>query len=347
MSLIDQLAAKLQRHPKRIVFPEGNDPRIMQAARTFATRKFGVPILLGDRAEIKATAQKLNIRLDGIRIIEPERSEDVELFLPMIKELPRFSEFDVDHNREILLQKNYFATLMLATGHADALVSGATSSASSALRPLFQILPKQEHVNSCSSMLILDQENSKLGMDGILFLADCGVIPEPTEDQLADIAVTTSDIAQHLTNQQPRVAMLSYATKSRKAKPHPSILRMRKATTLAREKAQLKGIEIEIDGELQVDAALVPFAAEQKGMGDSPVAGKANILVFPDLNCGNIVSKMVQIVAGTRSYGQIITGLTRPCAEISRSAHAHDILGTSVIVGCQAIDKQFLYGTEH
>jgi phosphate acetyltransferase len=346
MSLIDKLGAKLQRHPKRVVFPEGNDPRIMQAARSFATKRFGVPILLGDRSEIKSTAQRLNIKLDGIRIVEPERSEDWELFLPMFQDLPRFSEFDIDRHREILLQKNYFATLMLATGRADALVSGATSSASSALRPLFQIIPKQEHVNACSSMLILDLEDSKLGMEGTLFLADCGVIPEPTEDQLADIAITTSDIASHLTNQLPRVAMLSYATKSRKAIPHPSIVRMRAATSLAREKAKLKGIEIEIEGELQVDAALVSFAAEQKGMLDNPVAGKANVLIFPDLNCGNIVSKMVQIVAETRSYGQIITGLTKPAAEISRGAHAHDILGTSIIVACQAIDKQFLYGTE-
>ncbi len=346
MSLIDRLAGKLQRHPKRVVFPEGADTRVLQAARAFATRKLGVPILLGDRAEIKDRAERLDLRLDGVRIIEPDRSEDIDLFLPMIQELPRFSQFDVDSNKARLLQKNYFAAMMLTTGQADAMVSGATTQASSALRPIFQIVPLQEHVRTASSMLILDQENSKLGLDGLMFLADCGVIPEPTEDQLADIAVTTADIAGHLTGQLPRVAMLSWATHARREPLPPTVARMRSATAKARAKARLKGIVAEIDGEFQVDAALVASVAETKGVADSPVGGRANVLIFPDLNCGNIVSKMVQIVAGTRSYGQIITGLTRPCAEISRGAHAHDILGTSVIVAAQAIDRQLLYGTE-
>ncbi len=346
MALIDKLADKLQRHPKRVVFPEGSDPRILQAARSFATRRLGVPILLGDRAEIKERAERLDLRMDGIRILEPERSEDLDLFLPMIQELPRFSQFDVDSNRARLLQKNYFAAMMLMTGRADALVSGATTQASSALRPIFQIVPLQEHVKSASSMLVLDLDNDKLGVDGALFLSDCGVIPEPNEDQLADIAVTTADIAGHLTGSLPRVAMLSWATQARRDPLPPSVAKVRRAVLKAREKALVKGIRLEIDGELQVDAALVPGVALVKGVGGSAVGGQANVLVFPDLNCGNIVSKMVQIVAGARGYGQVLTGLTRPVAEISRGAHAYDILGTSIIVAAQAIDRHFLYGTE-
>src|SRR5690606_16187270 len=123
---IDRLVGKLQRHPKRVVFPEGTDPRVLQAARAFATRRLGVPILLGDRAEIKSRAERLDVRLDGIRIVEPERSEDLDLFIPMFQELPRFSQFDIDSNRARLLQKNYFASMMVATGRADALVAGAT-----------------------------------------------------------------------------------------------------------------------------------------------------------------------------------------------------------------------------
>jgi phosphate acetyltransferase len=346
VALIDRLTEKLQRHPKRVVFPEGSDPRILQAARSFATKRLGAPILLGDRAEIKSRAERLDIKLDGIRILEPERSEDIDMFLPMIQELPRFSQFDVDSNRARLLQKNYFAAMMIMTGRADALVSGATTQASSALRPIFQIVPLQDHVRTASSMLLLDMDEKKFGVDGALFLADCGVIPEPTEDQLADIAVTTADIAGHLTGQLPRVAMLSWATQSRRDPPPPSVARMRAAVIKARAKAALKGIAAEFDGEMQVDAALDPEVALAKGVATSPVGGQANVLVFPDLNCGNIVSKMVQIIAGARGYGQILTGLQRPCAEISRGAHAYDILGTSIIVACQAIDRHFIYGTE-
>lgn len=345
MSLINRLVEKLQRHPKRVVFPEGTDPRILQAARQFATKRLGVPILLGDRAEIKDKATRLDIRLDGIRIIEPGRSDDLDQFLVQFKGLQRFRGLKEVEARETVLNNNYFATMMVATGRADAIVSGATVSASSALRPIFQIIPLQDHVASASSMLILDMENEKIGINGVLFLADCGVIPEPTEEQLSSIAVTTAAIGNHLTNETPRVAMLSFSTKSKYGK-HKSVIKVRAAAELAREKAKLKNVKMEIEGELQVDAALDAMAAELKGLENSSVAGKANVLVFPDLNSGNIASKMVQILAGARSYGQIITGLTRPCAEISRGASAHDIFGTAVIVACQSIDPRLLYGTD-
>lgn len=345
MSLIDQLLIKLQRHPKRIVFPEGNDPRILQSARQFATRQLGVPVLLGDRLDIKDRAARLDIRLEGIRIIDPARSEDIAFFREYLAGHPRFHKMASDDLDRLAVDRNYYATLMLATGRADALVGGATVTASSALRPLFQLIPTQEHVRTASSLLILDMEDSKLGLDGVLFLADCGVIPEPNAEQLADIAITTADIGFHLTGAMPRVAFLSFSTRSDKI-IHPSIQKIRQAVLLARQKALQKNLQIEIEGEIQVDAALDPVVAEQKRVADSPVAGRANVLIFPDLNCGNIASKMVQQIAGTRSYGQIITGLTKPCAEISRGAHAIDIFGASVIVGCQAIDRHFLAGTD-
>jgi phosphotransacetylase len=315
MSLIDRLAGKLQRHPKRVVFPEGADTRVLQAARAFATRKLGVPILLGDRAEIKDRAERLDLRLDGVRIIEPDRSEDIDLFLPMIQELPRFSQFDVDSNKARLLQKNYFAAMMLTTGQADAMVSGATTQASSALRPIFQIVPLQEHVRTASSMLILDQENSKLGLDGLMFLADCGVIPEPTEDQLADIAVTTADIAGHLTGQLPRVAMLSWATHARREPLPPTVARMRSATAKARAKARLKGIVAEIDGEFQVDAALVASVAETKGVADSPVGGACQRAHLPR---PELRQHRIEDGADRRRYAQLRSDHHRPDAPLRR-----------------------------
>lgn len=346
MSLLDQLQAKLQRHPKRVVFPEGEDPRIIQAARQFATRRCGVPVLLGDRAEIKDRALRLDIRLDGIRIMEPERSDDVDLFLPMVESQPRFQDLSLEDKRELVLNRHNFAAFMLVSGRADALVGGATLTASSGLRSLFRIVPKVQGVKTASSMMILDQENPNFGTEGILFLADCGVIPEPDASQLADIAVSTAHISSHLTNKIPRVAFLSFATNAQKL-VHPSIAKIREALGLAIERARSMDIHAEMDGELQLDTALNPVVAEQKGMNQSPVAGRANVLIFPDLNSGNIASKMIQVVAGARTYGQIIVGLSRPCAEISRGAHAYDVYGTAVITACQAIDRAYLYGSSN
>lgn len=342
MSLIDRLTAKLQRHPKRIIFPEGSDPRILQAARQCKTRRMGVPILLGDRSLIKKRAEQLDIDLTGIRLIEPERSESFDDFVRNLENVRRYKGMKVDEVREAMKTTNVFATMMLATAQADAIVSGATISASSALRPLFRIIPLQEGVKTASSMLILDLEKQELGLNGVLFLSDCGVIPDPTAEQMADIAVTTARIAHHLTNEIPRVAMLGFSSKSANPK-HPSIAKVQAATALARDRVKKLGLEIEIDGEMQVDSALDPKTAEIKGVGGF-VAGRANVLIFPDLNSGNIAAKMVQIIAGANAYGQIITGLQKPAAEISRGMSAHDVFGAACIVGCQAIDHRLLYG---
>jgi len=341
MPLIPKLIERLQRHPKRIVFPEGSDPRILQAARQWVTRRMGAPVLLGDRTVIKNAAAKLNINLEGMRIIEPERSED---FAPLAAEFARLRRdkgLTAEEASAALRDTNYFATMMLATGRVDAVVAGATVTASSALRPLFQIIPRLENVRVASSLMILDFDENKVGSDGSLFLADCGVIPEPTAEQLCDIAISTAMIAHHLTNEIPRVAMLSYASKS--TSDQPSLVKIRTATGLARTKAGAARLPLEIEGELQLDAALDLRVAETKKIA-SPVAGHANVLIFPDLNSANIGYKLVQILAGANTFGQIITGLSRPAAEISRGASAHDIFGAAAVVGCQAIDRRLLYG---
>ncbi|HEX2099249.1 MAG TPA: phosphate acyltransferase [Candidatus Synoicihabitans sp.] len=342
MPLIPKLTAKLQRHPKRVVFPEGGDARVLQAARQWVTRRMGVPILLGDRGDIKAHAARLDINLEGMRLIDPERSEDVETFSNQLFELRRNRGLSAAAARAALADNSTFAAMMLWSGQADALIGGATQTASSALRPIFQIIPRLEHVRTASSLMILDFDEQKVGSDGSLFLADCGVIPEPTAEQLADIAVSTALIALHLTNERPRVAMLSYA--SRGTSSHPSLLKVRHATELARQRAEHRGLDLEIDGELQVDAALDQAVAQAKRI-ESPVAGRANVLVFPDLNSGNIGYKLVQYLAGANTFGQIITGLTKPAAEISRGASAHDVFGAAAVVGAQAIDRRLLYGT--
>lgn len=346
MSLISRLSARLQNHPKRVVFTEGADPRIIQAARQFATKRLGVPILLGDRQRIKINAARLNISLEGIRLLEPERADEAKAYAEKLASIQRYGQNNLSGDpAELAANPNYFGCMMVASAAADAIVTGATSSAASGLRAILQTLPRQEGVRTVSSMLILEsEENAKLGVQGVLFLADCAVVPEPTPEQLADIAVTTAGLAAHLTDRVPRVALLGYSSHAPGSRV-PSIQRVKAATEIARRRAADLGIAAEIDGELQADAALDAFTADAKGV-EGPVAGRANVLVFPDLNAGNIASKMVQIVAGIPAYGQILTGLERPAAEISRGASAHDILGAAVIVAAQAVDRRYLYPAE-
>jgi len=344
MPLIAKLAERLKRHPKRVVFPEGSEPRILQAARKFTTRGLGVPILLGDRAQIKANAEQLDISLDRIRIIEPRRSSEWDGFVTKFQGLRRFKNFKEKEIESYLDNTNYFATMMLATAQADAIVSGATSTASSALRPLLQIIPLQDNMSTMSSLNIFDLEDPETGKDRELFLADCAVIPNPTSEQLCDIAVTTAALRYHLTNSKPRVALLSYSSKSVSSK-NPTIAKIKAATEMARKKAHELGIPMEIDGELQVDAALDSVIAKTKKI-DGPVAGRANVLIFPDLHSGNIAAKLIDVLTRARNYGPILTGLSKPAAEISRGATASDIFGTAVMVATQAIDHRLLYPTD-
>lgn len=341
MPLINKLSARLQKHPKRVVFPEGADNRIIQAARQFASRRLGVPILIGDRTRIKAIAVRLGINLEGIRIIEPARSAELENFTALLRGMQRFNGMDEAEAADYVLSPNYFACMMLLTGAADAMVCGATTVPTNALRAVIQLIPRQPGVETISSMQLMAKEDGKFGINGTLFLADCAVIPEPTAEQLADIAITTSMLCYHLTNEPPRVAMLAYSSKSL-AKKAPVVEKVKMATTLARTKARDFDVPVEIDGELQVDTALDAFTAQTKGV-EGPVAGKANVLVFPDLNSGNIASKFAQLMAEIPAYGQILTGLAKPIAEISRGASAHDILGSAIIVAAQAVDRRYLY----
>lgn len=342
MNLIETLISKLQVHPKRFVFTDGEDARVLQAARQIVTRKMGAPILIGDRTSIKNKAAKLDIITKGIRIMEPDRSSDLENMRAALRAIPRFASLTDQAIRAKSIEPSVFATLMLRSNQADAIISGATTKASNTLRNLFQIIGTQEGVETSSSLLIIDMEAKEVGIHGALFMGDCGVIPEPSAEQLADIAITTATLAHHLTNERPKVAMLSFSTYGNAR--HASVAKVQAATILAQVKAKQMGLEADIDGDLQIDAALDRATAQLKDTKDSTVAGDANVLIFPDLNSGNIASKLIHLLSGANKYGQIIMGLNKPAAEISRGATAHDILGAAAIVGCQAVDHRLLFG---
>lgn len=343
MRFIGSVIEKLQRHPKRIVFPEGTEPRILQAARQFHSLRLGAPILLGDRSRIKAAAELLNVSLEGVRIINPAESEELDNFARRFELLRRFKGIREREAREAMLKPNYFGAMMVAMRQADGLVSGTSEISGSVLRPLFQIIKVAPQASTASSCMIMEVEDTRFGENGVLFMADCGVIPEPNVEQLADIAVSTAQLARQLLGVRPRVALLSYSTKG--SATHSSIGKVQAATARAQQRAREKSLDAEFDGELQLDAALVPDIARRK-LPDSKVAGRANVLIFPDLNSGNIGSKLVQHIARANAYGQILLGLDRPAADVSRGSSAHDILGVAAIVGIQSIAYNLLYADQ-
>jgi phosphate acetyltransferase len=239
-----------------------------------------------------------------------------------------------------MLKVNYFGAMMVAMHQADGLVSGTNEISGSVLRPLFQIIKVAPQRTTASSCMIMEVEDTRFGNEGVVFMADCGVIPDPDVDQLSDIAVATAELARQLVGTRPRVALLSFSTKG--SATHPSVGKVQAAAALAAKKARDKLLEADFDGELQLDTAVVPDIAQRK-LPESPVAGRANVLVFPDLNSGNIGSKLVQHFARANAYGQILLGLDRPAADVSRGSSAHDILGVAAIVGVQSIAYGKLY----
>jgi len=340
MRFIGNVIEKLQRHPKRIVFPEGTEPRVLQAARQFHALRLGAPVLLGDRTRVKRAAAALNLPLEGIRVINPAESEELENFTHRFELLHRRKGIKTTEARAAMLRPNFFGAMMVAMHQADGLVSGATQITGAVLRPLLQIFRVAPQAVVVSSCMVMEVEDTRFGENGVLFLADCGVNAEPTAEQLAEIAVDTARFARHVLNARPRVALLSFSTKGSPA--HPSAGKVQAATALAQRKAAEKLIEADFNGELQADAALVPEIAQRK-LNDRKAAGNANVLIFPDLNSGDISSKLVRHLARANAYGQILLGLNRPAADVSRGSNAHDILGVAALVGGQAIAYHLLY----
>src|SRR6478672_11315651 len=248
MRFIGSVIEKLQRHPKRIVFPEGTEPRVLQAARQFYSLRLGAPILLGDRTKVKEVAQALNISLEGIRVINPADISDLDNFVRRFETLRRSKGLKEVEARDAMLHPNYFGAMMVAMHQADGFVSGTNQSTGSVLRPLFQIIKVAPQTTTASSCQVMEVEDSRFGENGVMFMGDCGVIPEPTVEQLADIAVSTAKLARQLLGVRSRVALLSFSTKG--SATHPSIGKVQAATALAQQKAHQKSVDAEFDGEL-------------------------------------------------------------------------------------------------
>ena len=340
MRFIESVFEKLKRHPKRIVFPEGAEPRVLEAAGRFNREQLGAPILLGDPEVIERKAAEHRIDLTRIGVIDPTKAEDLPIFTARLERLQRYRNIGAGDAREILTNPNYFAAMMIQHGQADGLVGGASQYASSLMRPLIQIVKPLPGISTVSSCMMIEGPPGVFGVEGMLMFADCAVVPEPTVEQLALIGIETAKVCRQLTGIRPRVAFLSFSTKGSSRLPAAS--KMAAAAALARQKADTEKLEMEIDGELQADTALQTDLAAIKAP-TSRVAGKANVLVFPDLNSGNISAKLVQHLGGATAYGQVLLGLSRPAADLSRGASVEEILGVAAIVGLQAIQYRKLY----
>jgi len=340
MSFINSVFNKLKRHPKRIVFPDGDDPRVIRAAQIFYERDLGVPVLLGKRDVIERVALTEGASLDHVAIINPETSSELPVFCQRLERLDRYRNMSVGDSRSMMTNHNYFAAMMVQNGLADALVGGVSSYGGSLLRPLLTLVKPLPHAEVVSSCTIVELENKQHGDDGVLFFADTGVVPNPTMSQLASIAVQAGLLARQVFGKRPRVALLSFSTKG-SAKTE-STEKVAGATELARQLIEKISAEIAVDGEMQADAALDPLIAEKK-LGPSLVGGRANVLIFPDLNSGNIAVKLVHHFAAARTFGQLLIGLTRPAADLSRGAAPEEIACMAALVGLQAIEYRKLY----
>jgi phosphate acetyltransferase len=339
MSFIESVFRRLQRHPKRIVFPEGENRRAILAGRRFYELGLGVPILLGRRAVIEDLARRERIAFDHLGVINPETSADLPDFCRFLETLDRYKNFGLGDARSLLLNPNYYASMMVQYGRADGVVGGIDSPTTSLLRPLLRVVKPSGSQDLVSSCVVTDTGREDIGHKGVLVMADCGVIPSPDVEQLAAIALQAGHLCRQLTGEVPRVAMVSYSTRTSSAQAGTTE-KMSAAAALARQHAQSRHLEMEIDGEFELDAALLADSAKAKGV-QSAVAGRANVLVFPDLNSGHIAGKLAGILGG-RAYGQIVTGLTKPAADVSRSDDIDTIAAVAAIVGLQAIEMRRL-----
>ncbi len=329
MALIDRIMAKAMTDVKHIVLPEGEETRNVQAAAKIAKTGLAKITMLGDPAKVQAVAAETNTDLTGIEIVDPKSSEKAADYAAKLYELRKAKGMTEGEAAKKVADPMYYGVMMVKVGDADGLVSGAIHSTGDMLRPALQIIKSKPGIKTVSSCFLMECPNKAFGQEGVLVFADCAVNIEPSAEELANIALGAADSARALANMEPKVAMLSFSTKG--SAKHDDVTLVQEATKIAKEMAP----DLQLDGELQLDAALVPKVGTLKAPG-SAVAGQANTLVFPNLNAGNIGYKLVERLAGANAYGPILQGIAKPCNDLSRGCSVDDIVATVAITAVQA-----------
>lgn len=332
--VVKHLLEQLRRHPKRVVFTEGEDERVIAAAARLVEEEVVAPILLGKRERIKAIAAKAGISLKLVHTIDPATASDHELFCQRIHNMDRYRSRKITDPAELVSRPHYFGAMMVQYGQADAIVGGNQCIPASYFRALIQTIKPMPGVPKIFGVTILIGEHlNHVGSSGLLFLADTAMVPKPSVDELSSFAIETGKLAHHALGRPPLIAMLSHSTKgSSSAKGTQKVAA---ATILAQTVIQRDHLGFKIEGEVQADVAVDPKASEIKYADGSQ--GSADVLIFPNLDAAHISMKLLQHVAGARNYGQIIVGLSRPAAQVPRTADVQTIFGTAAAVAVEAI----------
>ncbi|MFC1659924.1 phosphate acetyltransferase [Gemmatimonadota bacterium] len=329
--VIDKITAQAQRVTRRVVLPETDDPRVMDAAREITAKGYAKVTLLGerDRLEARAIRHRLPPILEGIEVVDPKKDERRDLYLEKLYGLRRAKGLTREQADILLQTPVYFGGQLVADGRADGMVAGSVCPTAETIRAgLWSVgmAPDCRTVSSCS---LMQTSHPEYGVDGALIFADTGVIPEPTAEQLAEIAIHAGKACRALLAVEPRIAMISFSTKGSAQGPAAELVV--EATRLA----QARRPDMYIDGELQIDAAIVPEIAARK-VGASDVAGKANVLVFPNLSAGNVAYKLVERLGQALALGPLLLGLSKPINDLSRGCSVEDIILISAVTAVQS-----------
>jgi phosphate acetyltransferase len=322
--LLTSIRAKAKQLKRTVVFPDATDVRTLKAVHSISDEGIAHPILIGNETEILKKAETENISLNGIRIIEPSKSEKLSDFSHIYFNLRKAKGIQFTEAQTQMLHPLFFGAMLVKEGFADGSVAGSLSTTGDVLRAAIQIIGVAEGVSIVSSFFLMVFPHQ------VFSFADCAVVPEPNAQQLSDIAITTAMNHQKLTGEEPRVAMLSFSTKG--SASHPLVEKVQQATAIAKQKAP----QLQLDGELQLDAAIIPDIGKRKSP-NSEVAGKANVLVFPDLNAGNIGYKLAERLGGAQAIGPLVQGLQKPAFDLSRGCSAEDIVNVAAI--CAVMGK--------
>ncbi len=329
MTFIEKVKQKAKQNIKTIILPESEDIRVLEAASKVLKEEFANIILIGDENEIKNRAKENNLNIEKAQIINPKTSEKFEEYVNAFYELRKAKGMTIEKARETLMKPIYFGMMMVKQGEVDGLVSGACHSTANTLRPALQILKTAPGTKLVSAFFVMVVPDCEYGENGVFVFGDSGLVENPTSDELSEIAISSSKSFHQLTGAEPKVAMLSYSTYG---SAHSELTeKVVEATKILKEKEPT----LACDGELQLDAAIIPEVAKSKAP-ESTVAGKANTLIFPDLNAGNIGYKLVQRLAKAEAYGPLCQGIAKPVNDLSRGCNSDDIVGVVAITCVQA-----------